>query len=304
VALDGADDEARSLYDAYRDNGLLQVQRGLSAGDWMSGLLDPERDEEIAELFRIVEGAASRLRLEQLTRARALPDLPESARHDPEKSTAMLARSLLWSSKLLGLETPALYVLDEVNGMVSTANAARTSVVSRSLASGLALGELSFLWARHLTFQRDSHRLLTFFPTAPDLTNLLVAAKAVGAPHTRSIDFLETGPKEIAKGLRRLIDEGSLEKLSQRVRTLSPDGLSDRAIGWARNVELIAGRVGLLACGDVAIATNLVTRFPLPGFVSPKEQLDDLLGYAISAEYGELRIRLGAQIRAHARRAG
>ncbi|HVW26476.1 MAG TPA: hypothetical protein VHC69_14005 [Polyangiaceae bacterium] len=304
VALDGADDEARSLYDAYRDNGLLQVQRGLSAGDWMSGLLDPERDEEIAELFRIIEGAAARARLEQLARARALPELPESARHDPEKSTAMLARSLLWTSKLLGVPTPALYVLDEVNGMTTAPTPERTSLVSRSLASGLSLGELSFLWARHLTFQRESHRLLSLFPTPGDLANLLIAAKAVGSPQTRSIDFLGNEPKELAKALRRSIDEGSLEKLMERVRTLSAEGLADRAAAWAENVERVAGRVGLLACGDVSIATNLVTRFPLPGLVSPKEQIEDLLAYSISAEYGELRGRLGAQLRAHARRAG
>jgi hypothetical protein len=262
-------------------------------------LLDPERDAEMAELFRILEPVACRVRFEQLARARGLPDMPDSARHDPEKSTAMLARSLLWTSKLLGVETPALYVVDGTPGsMLAAPAASRTSLVSRTLASGLALGELSFLWARHLTFQRDAYRLLAFYPKAQDLANLVVAAKAVGTPETRSIDFLSGDAKELAKALRKMMDDATAYKLAERVRTLSPDGLAERAVTWARGVELVAGRVGLLACGDVSQAFNLVVRFPLPGFVSPREQGEDLLSYAVSEQYGELRLRLGAQVAA------
>ncbi|HEX4335642.1 MAG TPA: tetratricopeptide repeat protein [Polyangiaceae bacterium] len=306
VALDAADDDARAVYDAYRDNGLLQVQRGLTPGDWNSGLLNPERDEDVAELFRVLTPAACRVRSEQLARVRALPELPDSARHDPEKSTAMLARSLLWTSKLLGVETPALYVMDGAPGNMTAAPlVTRTSIVSRALASGLSLGELSFLWSRHLTFHHDAYRLAAFFPTTLDLANLVVAAKAVGSPETRSIDFLTGETKDLAKALRKAMDEDAFEKLAERCRSLSPDGLAARAVVWARGVELVAGRVGLLACGDVAIASNLVMRFPQPGLLSPREQGDDLLSYAISDEYGELRSRLGAQVSAHAQsRAG
>lgn len=305
VALDAADDTARALHDAHRDGGLLQVQRGLSFADWSSGLLDPERDREISNLLAFIEEAAMRVRLDQLTRARALPDLPDSARHDPEKSTAMLARSLLWTSKLLGSDAPLLYVIEGAQGHMAPAAAwTRTSLVSRSLASGLSLGELSFLWARHLTFHYAEHNLLTFYPTTKDLTNLLFAAKAVGSPDPRSIDFPDGDAKALARQLGNALNDAAQRELASRVRGLSTDTLAERANAWARSVELVAGRIGLLACGDVSVAADLVARFPMPGLLSPRTQKEDLLAYAISEQYGEMRSRLGAQIRPHARRAG
>jgi tetratricopeptide (TPR) repeat protein len=305
VALGAADDTSRALHEAHRDGGLLQVQRGLSFADWTSGLLDPDRDREISNLFAFVEDAAIKVRLDQLARARALPDLPDSARHDPEKSTAMLARSLLWTSKLLGADAPLLYVVDGAPGQMVPAPApTRTSLVSRTLASGLALGELSFLWARHLTFQHAEHHVLTFYSTPKALTDLLFAVKAVGSPDPRSIDFPDAEAKALARALGNALTDSAQRELASRVRGLSTDTLADRAFAWARSVELVAGRVGLLACGDVSIAANLVTRFPLPGLLSPSAQREDLLAYSVSAEYGELRGRLGAQIRPHERRAG
>src|SRR5262249_6868990 len=133
VALGGADDRAQEIYERFRDAGLPRVERGLTHADWTSGLLIADRDAEISDLLAVAEGVAVRARLEQLRRARTLSTPPESARHDPEKSTAMLARSLLWTSKLLGIDAPALYVVDEVDRHMATVPApTRTSVVSRS----------------------------------------------------------------------------------------------------------------------------------------------------------------------------
>src|SRR5262249_24969158 len=154
--------------------------------------------------------------------------------------------------------------------------------------SGLALGELSFLWARHLTFQHAEHRLLTFYSTPREVTNLLFAVKAVGSPDPRSIDFPDADTKALARALGNVLTDSAQRELAGRVRGLSTDNLADRATAWVRSVEVVAGRVGLLASGDVSVAANLVARFPLPGLLSPSAQREDLLAYSISAEYGEL----------------
>ncbi len=305
VALGAADDRARALFEAYRVDGLIPVQRGLAEADWRSGFLDPERDRDLAALLRVVQEAAIDVRAGHLERSGKIPVLPDSARHDPEKSTTMLARSLLWTSKLLGIDAPSLYVFDSAPGhMIAVPAVQTTSVVSRSLGSGLALGELSFLWARHLAFHRPEHRLLTFFSTTQDLASLVLSALAIGGAERSALDSLEGETKDLARALRRALSEDALIELRQRVSALSTHGVSHRVLGWARSAELVAGRVGLLSCGDVTVAASLVGRFPLTGLVSAAEQTEDLLAYAISSEYQELRSRIGAQVRADARQAG
>jgi tetratricopeptide (TPR) repeat protein len=302
VALGGADDRTRAIYESFRDGGLLRVERGLTHADWTSGLLDPDRDAEMSDLLAIAEGVAVRARLEQLRRARTLALPPESARHDPEKSTAMLARSLLWTSKLLGIDAPALYVVDDTEHMAAAPAAVRTSVVSRSLGSGLALGELSFLWGRHLTFLCGEHNLLTFFPTARDVGNVLFALRAAVAADRRVFESLDGETRDLARGIERSLDPGMQRDVARRVERIDFAKVPERARAWARGVERLAGRIGLLACGDAAVATSLVARFPLTGLLTPREQSEDLLAYSISAEYGEMRARLGAQVHSDARR--
>ena len=63
-------------------------------------------------------------------------------------------------------------------------------------------------------------------------------------------------------------------------------------------MELIGARAGLVACGDVAAAADLVRRFPLNALTRPDEQLGELYAFAISDAYSMLRRRIGVAVAA------
>ena len=86
---------------------------------------------------------------------------------DPEKSTTMLAKTLGWSARLLGLGVPELYVLPDMPATLEIAPLERPAALAgRALGSGLELGELAFLWGRQLPRLRPEFRALVFLPHA------------------------------------------------------------------------------------------------------------------------------------------
>jgi hypothetical protein len=54
--------------------------------------------------------------------------------------------------------------------------------------------------------------------------------------------------------------------------------------------------MGLLACGDPELAARTLDRFPTTDGGSRRQQLSELLGYALSEPYLELRQRLGLHL--------
>ncbi len=294
--LGEADINEQVVADAHRPTGLLAAKGTVPEDFWGHGMFAPERDKELAELLASVGEVAVELRAAFLRKKKRAPKLDAAARHDPQSSTTTLAKSLLWTSKLLNVRAPQLYVLDEVPGDLYAAPVDTPSaVVSKSLARGLSLSQLAFLWGRQLTAFRPEHYLAVFFPKVDDLALLVNAALLAGeCPALSGTPSSEV--KKLAKDLKKKLHPGSYGRLCTACSTFQPGDLMGRVAHWLRTVELAGGRAGLLACGDVSIAAELVREHPVKGQVSEEDQVFDLMSFAVSDEYAQLRARLGVAI--------
>jgi tetratricopeptide (TPR) repeat protein len=296
--LGDADINESLLADAHRPEGLISAQASLEQRDWEVGHLFPERDRALSAVLNAIASPAIAAKIAELDEQRQLPELDAATRQDPTTTTTMLARSLLWSARLLGIETPALYVWPEVPGELAVVPARQpTAVASRALGSGLGLEELAFLWGRHLGYYRPEHHLLSYYPSLKDLGALLLAALAIAGETADDEPTSVAGEAvELRTRLEALLDEPGREALAAAVAGFEPKNTRRRLIAWARNVHLACGRMGLLACGDVRRAAELVRRFPPQGDLEAREQIGDLCAYSISRPYAELRERLGVQV--------
>jgi hypothetical protein len=293
--LGEADINESLLASAHRPEGLLPARGNLDEAAWSSGLLYPEREAVTRALFGVLAEGAAEIGLTHARRKKRAGELDPALAQDPAKSTTTLAKTLLWTSKLLGLETPALYVLSEVEGGLAVApERAPTVLAGRALGSGLSLPELAFLWARQLTLVRPDHRLLVLFPSVEELADLVKAALATAS--AKDLRSLEGDAKRFAGGLKRALRGAGAERLRAAVQDFPKSETSRRVSSWARSVELAAGRAGLLACGNLEIAARLSRRFPFGKLVSAEEAVDDLLAYAVSREHEELRKKLGVAV--------
>jgi hypothetical protein len=298
AALDlwgAASEVQREFVAAHRPEGLLAAKGVVSEGDWLEHLLLPERDAATERIVRALGDAAVSVGLETAQRKRRFPALDPSTEHDAEKSTTTLARTLVWTARLLGLPRPRLYVLESVPGELALGDVpAPTVLASKTLASGRTLPELAFRWARVLVQFRPERRTLAHFSAPGELDALGRATAALTA--TGSPPKLDADAKLLVRGLRRHVRGPVLSNLAAAVGSNSPAELAARLSIWARQTALLGGRAGLLACGNLALAASVIERAPLPG-ASATEQLDDIVAYSVSDEYARLRERLGVSVR-------
>jgi hypothetical protein len=297
-AMGAADVNESLLASLHRPEGLLAANRVLDDYEWAKQkLLYPERDTTLDALFSSLGDALVKVGVETAQRKRRLPALAPESEQDPAKSTTTLARTLLWSARLLGVPTPKLFVTDGPGELTIAASPDHIAVASKSLGSGLSLPELAFLWARRLVLLRPEHRVVTLLPDPTELEDFVRAAQAFGASSERFLKRLDGDAKLFARGLKRHLrgaDRGPFEAAAK--------GVSRRKIGalvtaYRRSIELTSARAGLVACGDLALALRLTERFPERGLCTPEEQTADLFTYAVSDEYAAVRDRLGVAVR-------
>jgi hypothetical protein len=247
-------------------------------------------------VLRALGPALGRVGFQHARRLRRELALPDDARQDPEKSTTTLAKTLHWSSRLLCVPAADLYVLSDVAGsplLVPGPDAPRMTC-GRSLGSGFSLPELVFLWSRELSFARHEQAALCYFPDTAELSQLLLAALAVGgAVNMRAIDG---DAKRLASGLKREVRGAALEALKVAALSFPVREVNARTSAFIRSAELVAGRVALVACGSLELTLTLEQRFPRRGLTHAEERRADLLRFTVSPELGQIRAALGVAL--------
>jgi hypothetical protein len=270
------------------------VRSAISAEDWRAGVLHEERDRELDELLSLISDAAVELAFDQLEQQRRLPVLDPALRQDPERATATISRSLVWTARLLGMQPPPLYVMPDVpTEIASLPTPERTVLVARSLASGREPSELAFLWARQLWYHRPEHFMLIAYPTIGELAAILLAALAAGGRESEAVD---DEVRALANALAARLDDARMDELARLADQMQTRGLRRRLIEWTRGVHVASTRAGLVACGDLARAAELALRHPTAA-VEPEAQIDDLRAFSISRQYAGVRAQLGIALR-------
>lgn len=296
-ALGEADVNESLLADAHRPEGLLPARNALSEEHWMKRMLSPGRDAGLDAILSGLGGAAFEVGIETARRKRRLFVGDPATEHDPKTSTITLVKTLAWSARLLGVGLPKVFIFPELKTSFAVPPSPEPTIcVNKSLASGLEMPELAFLWSRQLAFLRPEYRLFSFFPSVSELAALLLAALSIGGAPGVPLKKLEDDAKLFARGLRRHLEPADVERLESTVADFPLRESSNRVRAWVRSTELTANRAGLLACGSVELAAKLVRRFPLGGSVETEDQLNDLLAFSVSEPYAALRDRLGVLV--------
>jgi hypothetical protein len=295
-ALGEADINESMLVTTHRPEGLQAVRGTLSYADWNERLCAGCSEPETTAILRAIGPAISRVGFQFARRKRRDLELPEEARQEPEKSTTTLAKTLHWASRLLCVPAAELYVLPELTGSLGLQPGPEQPIVacSRVLGSGFSLQELVFLWSRELSFARPEESALCYFPTPAELSVLLQAALAVGG--SASMRSIDADAKRIASGLKREVRGAALGALEQAAQRFNGHDVLERATLFSRGAELVAGRVALLACGNLELALALDQRFPRGNATKLAERRADLLGFTVSPELGQIRATLGVAV--------
>ncbi len=288
--LGEADINESVVADAHRPEGLINARGAFGAEQWAD--LWPEREAALGRVLELVTPVAIELRVRQLSAAGQLPKLSDATLQNPAGTTTLM-RSLTWTARLFGVPAPVVHVLPKVDGDLSPLPLAEsTAAAAISVASGLELPDLAFLWARVLGYLHAEHRLMVFYPTAPDVAKLLLSVLELAKGEVGDGDA-----SSMVQELDQTLGDETREELVEAVRALGKKHLKHRVAAHVKSVHAATSRAGLVACGDLARAIALSVRFPLASGASAAEAAEDLRAFAISAEHGRIREHLGVAIR-------
>jgi hypothetical protein len=98
----------------------------------------------------------------------------------------------------------------------------------------------------------------------------------------------------LANHLCRTLDESALGLLKTATKKLTAAKGRARLGDWVRSVARVANRAGLVACGDVRVAAEMIHRFPIEA--PDVDEVGDLLQYSLTEAYADLRQRLGVAL--------
>lgn len=297
VALGEADINEQLTHTQYASAGLLGFEGQFDEQVWRA-LAEPAHPFHLDVLAEALEPAATELWV-LFHRERGTAQLPDKKfLESPKKSTVSAVRCFTWASRLIGLPEPALYLQPD-NAQVSVGvlpSAAPALLFGRSALSGRSLAELVFMATRQLCYLRPCWRLLACWSEPFELTALLWAAIAVARPELGA--SLPGRGQSLRPKLAERLDARAVERLRGASEGIVHGGLPLDVVTWSRSVEQLACRAAFLASGDLSVAGPVLSIAGAPpGGLSAAERERDLLPFAVSTRFTELRRRLGVAVR-------
>jgi hypothetical protein len=257
--------------------------------EWWADLSAPGVDLIVLDILAAISRAATQIRFRELEQKGQATALPESARI-AASSTATIMRTFQWASRVLGVDTCALYSMGDIKGgLAAVPAAAPSTAVGEGVASGRSVQDLSFLVGRHLTYFRPGPYVLIFYPTLEDLTALLLGAVAL-AQGASPPDFAD----KAHKALRKELTNEESARLAEAVTALEQRGGTMDLPALLRGIELTAHRAGVLIAGDLRVGMNELRKEEreIAG-LRLEDKRADLLRFAVSEPLSRLRERLG-----------
>jgi len=290
VALGEANPEEQRWVEEQRDISLPRPRAGLSHSAWCDQLLHPEQEVTTGNIFGVIAPAVLLGKVAALGRDGSLYKAKPDQRQDPAQTTLTAVRALAWAAAILGVGTPIVIVDPKCDGSyVHTPALPPMTLVAHSALSGRAQRELAFMAGRHLTMYRAEHYVRTLFPSVPDLEDLFLAAITLGNPTLPlSVDVKHrVGP--IAAALEPLLQPAQMDTLRGHLLRFVEEGGRTNLQRWGAAVDKTACRAGLLLCGDLNTASDVLKKEEGPN----GELFRDLVAFATSEAHIKLRAELG-----------
>jgi tetratricopeptide (TPR) repeat protein len=292
-ALGSADVDQQLLVDQYRLEGPIRPTTTLDDAAWDSWLRAPGADEVVAGVFRAALMPAVRLKVDELRSAKKLLAL------DPEKrqsasSTVSMVRSFQWASHVLGITAPDLYVMGNVPGGIAAVQGPEPSTaLGPDVLRGMSTRDLAFLAGRHLAYYRPEHQVLIHYSTLDELSVLFLSIVKLAMPEVPVPTQLGAAVDKLRKELGRNARDEERDAMKVAVKKLDERGGRVDLAAWIKSVELSAGRVGLLLCGDMAVAAaRLRAEARAIAELTMEDRRGDLLAFCASNELAALRAHL------------
>ncbi|MFO0661424.1 MAG: hypothetical protein U0165_16565 [Polyangiaceae bacterium] len=294
-ALEIATPEERSVYVKGKPDGLIKPTGAVTQDAWRRLLFHPEEEIVTGEMFAIITSAVLLGRVSALRRDKLLPTLDPARKQDPKTSTLQAVRCFSWASSALGMQAPTLYAEPTYDGIVEMVpGLPPVSRLGKKALSGRSALELVFLAGRHIAWYREEHFIRLLVPSIPDLEDLFLTALMLGNPGIPLSADVKRRVAPLAKAIEPILEPILVDRLRGYFLRFVEEGGRTNLQRWASAADRTASRAGLLLSNDLVAAKTMLE---LEDPTQAHERFDDLIVFATSDRYSNLRKQIGIAVK-------
>jgi len=295
--LKQADREEDGFYQQYRRNRLRRATSSLSDEIWRRQVHHPNQNPYVSAIFAQVTPALASM----TARPQAHYGLKPKDRRDPARTDLSCLQLFDYVTAVLVVTRAELYLRPDRPEALLMAHTQNTPsfVAGSSLLQSKSERELAFTIGKQLTYLRPEHFLRNALPSKGQLQSVLLAVLKLCQPDFPLPEAHARAIVPIAERIQRYLPPGAREQLTTLVHRFCSGGSSQQEINisrWWNGLDLTSDRVGFVLCGDLAVAASMIGADSGGSELSPQERVNQLVQYACSEAYLNLRERLGLTI--------
>ena len=293
VFLEQASPREREMYEKHRAPNLRRTEGTLDRSAY-DKLYYPEQDQRITEIMRILNQGLREYYAEDIGKWGINPREDELALDQG----SMFADIYGYLVQTLNVAPePEVYLKRDQALGVQNANTHPPAILAGAdIVRNQDPGELAFRLGALLGSMRPEHYLASIEWPTEGLKMLFMAAMYITNPTEALEQQLGENGLEWAGLIQEMPSQRQM-KLQKHVSEFLESGENPDLSAWRRHVEHTTNRLGLLMCGDINQAATCIRNGQVPiakGEV--RDQIHELLLFAIGDEFIQLRKRLGIAI--------
>jgi len=296
--LDKADDEQVNFFAKHRREKVERLTRQLTDDLWDTYLYHPQQSKVLSAIF----GAVSPIVAPMVVRSAQSWGLHDREKLSQEKDSRLYAREARYVGEVMGHAPAEMYLQGEMKEPLSmvlagTPDALRLVLrLSPRVLKCEDTREVLYFLSRAYAMLRPEHFLGFAVPAGTVLRAITLACLKLVDPTVHiSGDTAEID--RMAELFKQELAPNAFEFLTQRVDDLKAASTEEQMDRWLTGVDYSTARGALVVTDDLATTAKLLTSEPSERGVGPKERLRELLRFAVSEPYFELRKKLGVNIR-------
>ncbi|HUS33429.1 MAG TPA: tetratricopeptide repeat protein, partial [Kofleriaceae bacterium] len=309
VFLGAASSEERMLYEKFRPRQFTPAPRRLTEELWQKAIIHPREDKAVGAIFASTLGALAAGTAQPITSFGLTPD----NRTDLDRDPRPVSKVVKYVAGVLAIDPAPMVWLQEQGDGLRVANTVGLGADRQKLVPSLLVGaptigkqderELAFEVGKRMAYLRPERFVTLAVGTLPKLEAAFAAAVLASGVRTTDHEGKPYNPdneeaKKLAGQLQRQVPGPLLEQVGELSHKLSGRLGNGLIPNWRAATDLTANRVGFIVANDFEVAAKgIATEGASLSAMSVKERLRDLLAYAVSEQYFQVRRHLGLHVR-------
>ncbi len=286
-----AEPDEERFFRRMRSEDPAYAQQVMTGDDWLELVFHADADALLTSLFALIEPAIVAARGQSFASLGYDPAFAVDAGGHPYP----VSQTLHYAAGVMGLTLPPIFENTNDASGLGFLHAESPSIVlgSAALTASASPQALAFVAARHLAYFRPGFYVRQLVQSGTGLRSWLFAAIKMNVPLFPVTPDLEGPVREAMSALERQLSPQIRDHLARVVSKLIQSGAALDLKRWVQGVDLTADRIGFVLSHDLETSVEIVRASDeSSSSLSPQSRLKDLVLYAISEPYFELRTRL------------